>query len=289
MSCVNPRRPPCLISQRDTDALRSHPQFKAVIEEYASANLARYRALGLVERWMVSDMGRASLSGTVSVLDAANRLTPAALATVGAVATGEVSRGRARLYLQRAVANGLIEPTEPGAQLTGDTPLQATPQFHRVMTDILAVALKAAAVLAPESAPALQEIGRRSFVQQVSVRIGSIVTSHPDLFPLTSPVQLFQARNGGTQILEEIIARQRPGRRRLLERCSYSNSALARASYCSRPHVIQLLHDGKARGLLSFDGKILTLEPVLSDAVETYFANLFAVVGVAATRTLSQP
>lgn len=289
MSCVKPRRPPCLISQRDTDALRSHPQFKAVIEEYASANLARYRALGLVERWMVNDMGRASLSGTVSVLDAANRLTPAALMAVGAVATGEVSRGRARLYLQRAVANGLIEPTEPGAHLTGDTPLQATPRFHKVMTDILTVALKATAALVPEAAPALQEIGRRSFVQQVSVRIGSIIASHPDLFPLTSPVQLFQARNSGTQILEEIVTRQDPGRRRLLERCAYSNSALARACYCSRAHVIQLLHDGKARGLLSFDGKILTLEAAFSDAVETYFANLFAVVGVSATRTLSQP
>ena len=270
------------------DTLRSHPQFRAVVKNFTAANLALYRALGLIERWMVSDMGRASLSGTVFVLDAAKRLTPAALVNNGAVATGEVSRGRARLYLQRAVANGLIESVEPGVRLSGDTQLSATPRFQAVMTGILKVALEASAELTPNVAPALHQVGHWPFVQQVSARIGWIIASNPHLFPLTSPVQLFQARDGGAQILGELVARQAPGRERLLEYCVYSHSALARSALCSRAHVIQLLHDGKARGLLNFDGRILTIEPELSEAAEVYFANLFAVVSAAAVATLAK-
>ena len=235
---------------------------------------------------MVSDMGRASLSSIVFVLDAVHGLTPATLMTSRAVATGEVSRGRARLYLQRAVANGLIEPVEPGAKLIGSTQLTTTPRFQTVMTGILNVAIEAATALSPDAAPALRQMARWTFVQQVSGRIGRIIASNPELFPLTSPVQLFQARDGGAQILGELVTRQSPGRERFLERCVYSNSALARTAFCSRAHVIQLLHDGKARGLLRFDGRVLTIEPDLSEAAEIYFANLLAVVGAAATRTL---
>ncbi len=268
--------------------MRRHPRFRAVVEAYVAANLAAYRALPPLERWMVSDMGRASLSGIVFVLDAAGRLTPATLMAKGPVSTGEVSRGRARLYLQRAMANGLIAAAEPGARLTGDTKLSATPRFDALMTDILKVGLEAAAALAPDAAPVLRELGRRRFVQRVSFRFGRIISSHRQFFPLSSPVQLFQARDGGTQILEELVARQSPGRERLLERCLYSNSALARAGRCSRVHVIQLLRDGEARGLLSFDGRAMTIAPELSDAAEAYFAGVFAALRAAAMASLQE-
>ena len=96
------------ITTQDVAALRAHPDFRATVETYAANNLASYRARPLIERWMVSDIGRASLSGTVSILDAHSRLTPAALMGSKPVTGGEVSRGRVRAYLQRAIANELI-------------------------------------------------------------------------------------------------------------------------------------------------------------------------------------
>jgi hypothetical protein len=278
--------PPVSMSGRDTEAVRRHPRFRAAVETYAATNLTRYGALGTLEHWLVNDMGRASLSGAIFVLDAVNRLTPAALMSLGPVATGEVSRGRARLFLQQAVDRDFIERIGPGVRLASDTPLRATGRFHSLMADILHVALEAVAVLAPEAAPALDQMARRPFVQQLSACVGRIVALHPDLFPLASPVQLFQARNGGLQILEALILRQPAERERLLESCAYSISALARAARCSRPHVIQLLRDAKAQGLLRFEGGVLTLEPALSEAVEVYYANLFAAVRAAAASTL---
>jgi len=276
------------LSDADISAVRRHPGFRAAVEAYAAANLARYHALGLVERWMVSDMGRASLSGAVVVLDALGRLTPATLMASQPVARGEVSRGRARLYLQRAVANGLIDPAERGAPLRGDTALSPTPRFQAVMTGILKVALEAAATLAPEVAPALGEIGRQEFVRRFAAHVGAITASRPDLFPLASPVQLFQARDGGTRLLEGLVVRQSPGRERLLLSCAYSHSALARASRCSRAHVIQLLQEGQARGFLRLNGRALTIAPELSDDAERYFATHFATARTATTRALAE-
>lgn len=285
---MKPAAPAFSISRRDIDAVRGDARFRVVVEGFVAADLARYRALTPIERWMISDVGRSSLSGAVFALDAVNRLTPTALMSVGAGATGEVSLGRARLYLRRAVANGLIETVEPGVRLTGNAQLAATPRFQKVMGDILHAALEATATLAPDVAPALREMGRPTFVQQLSFWAGSLTASHPDLFPLDSPYQLFQARDGGARIMAELISRQSPERERLLERCFYSNSALARAGLCSRAHVIQLLKDGAGRGFLTFDGSVLTIDPKLSEATETYFAHLFAVVRAAATRTLSK-
>lgn len=278
---------PFSMSSRDTEAVRRHPRFRAVVEAYVAINLERHGALGPLEHWLVRDMGRASLCGAVFVLDALNRLTPAALMSLGPVATGEVSRGRARLFLRQAMEHGFIERIGPDARLASDTQLSATERFHTLMADILHVALKAATVLAPETAPALGQMARGSFVRQLSACVGQIVALHPELFPLASPIQLFQSRNGGIQILENLILRQPAERERLLESCAYSISALARAARCSRPHVIQLLRDARAQGLLRFEGGVLTLEPELSEAVEVYYVNLFATVRAAAASTLA--
>ena len=275
------------MSGRDTEAVRRHPRFRAVVESYVATNLARFGALGTLEHWLVSDMGRTSLCGAIFVLDALNKLTPATLMSFGPVATGEVSRGRARLFLRQALEHGLIERIGPGARLASDTHLCATDRLHTLMADILYVALETAAVLAPEAAPALGQMARRPFVQRLSACVGRIVALHPELFPLDSPVQLFQARNGGLQILEHLILRQPAERERLLESCAYSISALARAARCSRPHVILLLRDAQAQGLLRIEGGALTLEPEFSEAVEVYYVNLFETVRAAAASALS--
>lgn len=269
-------------------ALKGHPGFRAAVETYCAANLARYQALAAPERWIVSDMGRASLSGAVVVLDALGRLTPRALLASPPVAKGEVSRGRARLYLERAVANGLIVAADGEAPLAGDAALAVTTRFRRVMSGVLHLPLEAVAKIAPEVAPALERMGDRLFVQGMAARVGVITASRPDLFPLDSPVQLFQMRNGGARVLEALVIRQAPSRERFLEHCAYSHSGLARASRCSRPHVIQLLRDGEAGGYLVGEAGLLTIAPSLSDDVERYFAHLFATVRSAAASALRE-
>ena len=273
------------ITTQDVAAIRRHPRFRAAVETYAADNLAGYRARPVIERWMVSDMGRSSLSGSVSVLDALGRLTPAALMASRPVAGGEVSRGRARLYLKRAIANELI--LAPPGPLGPDTGLAASPRFRETMRRVLRITLEAAASLSPAVAPALERIGEDAFYQRVAGRLGQIVVERADLFPVDRPLWLFHGRDGGGRMLEDLIARQRPVRQRLLEDCTLTHSALARVSLCSRAHVIQLLADGEAQGLLRRDGRTVFVAPELSDDAEQFYAAIFGATATAAVAALA--
>jgi len=276
------------LSAADVAAIREHPGFRAAVEAYAAENLARHHALHPIERWMVSDMGRASLSGTVTILDAFGRLTPAAILASPPVKAGEVSRGRARLYLERALANGLIAAAGPGDPLKGDTPLAASPPFLAVFRGIMEVNLRAAARLDPEAAPALARLDEPVVVRRISGAAGLLLAAHPELYPLDAPVRLFQDRDGGTRMLEDLILRQPARRERLLQACRASRSALARAGHCSRLHVIRLLKDGEAAGLLSLEDGELSISPALSDDAERYFAATFALIRTAAVSGLAR-
>lgn len=273
------------ITAHDLAALRARPCFCRVVETYAAANLGEYRARPLIERWMVSDIGRASLSGTISILDAHGRLTPAALMGSRAVTGGEVSRGRARAYLQRAIANDLIV-APPGA-LGPDTLLTTSPRFQATMTRVLRTTLEAAAVFWPAVAPALERLDEAAFYRRVAQGLGKIVVARADLFPVERPLWLFHGRDGGGRMLEDLINRQRPDRRRLLDDCEVTHSALARASLCSRAHVIQLLIDGEALGLLRRDGRTLVIAPELSEDAEQFYAASFAAAAAAALTALA--
>lgn len=264
-------------------AYRARSEFRGAVEGYAAADLARYHAASLIERWMVSDMGRSSLSGAVFVMDALGSLTVAALMSSAPVARGEVSRGRARLYLQRAIANGLIAADPPGAPMRGDRRLRPTSRFRAVMTGTLGYLLRSASVLAPEIRPALARLDDDAFVRRVTEGVGRILAADFEPFPPDRPAALFYGRDGGARMLADLLSRQRPGREHLLEACELSRSALARASHCSRAHVIRLLNDGETRGLLSLEGRTLTLSAELSEDVEAYVAGVFA-VGIAATK-----
>lgn len=266
-------------------ALRARPRFRSAVETYAAASLDGYRARPLIERWMVSDMGRSSISGAISVLEGQGRLTPAALMASRPVTGGEVSRGRARAYLQRAIANDLI--LAPPGPLAPDTLLTTSPRFRAAMKLILRATLEAAASFWPAVAPALDRMEDEAFYQRVSRGLGKIVVERADLFPIQRPLWLFHGRDGGGRMLEDLISRQRPDRQRLLEDCEVTHSALARASHCSRAHVIQLLIDGEAQGLLRREGRKLIVAPELSEDAERFYAAIFAAAATAAVAALA--
>lgn len=269
-------------------AIRTHPAFRGAMERHAASDLVRYQGLDLIERWMARDVGNASLSGVVTVLDAVGRLTPAALMMSQPVSSGAVSRGRARLYLMRAAANDLIVPDPVDAPLSGDTRLALTRKFRAVQAGMLRTGLEAAAEVAPEMRPALARMDDDAFAQRVAAWVGHTIAARAEWFPADGSVWLFHGRDGGVRMLEHLIGRQRPGRRRLLETCDLSRAALARVGDCSRTHVIRLLADGERLGLLSINGRTLTFASRLSDDLETYFAGFFAVMRAAAMAALAE-
>ena len=256
----------------------ANPHLHAAITRYAAANLARYRGLSLIERWLIRDMGRAALTGMALVLDGEGGLTAGALLSSFPIGTGEVSRGRARLYLLRAIANDLILPAKRASTIASDTALSLSPRFRMVAEGVMASTVQFVRDLSPEGRADLSP----ALAGPLTVRLGRLLTQSRALFPLDSPVRLFQDRDGGSRMLDALILLQPHSRERLLTQCQVSHSALARAGFCSRIHAIRLLRDGQALGLLAYDGRNLTIAPNLSDSVERYFVGVFTIVDAAA-------
>jgi hypothetical protein len=266
------------LTTADLAGLRAHPLFREVVRGHVAENRAHYAGLPVIERWMMSDLGRTALSGASVALAGASRLTLAQL-VASTVRTGASSRGRARLYLDRAIANGLVLCDGP---LTPDAPLRLSDRFVRVASQVLDPGIPAVARLAPEAGIAsaiLDDIGFRS---RMAVWLGLLVDTRPDMFPAAgSPIHLFQGRDGGSRMLEDLILRQPLDGERLLGDCAVSGLDLARTSFCSRRHVARLFADGEALGLMRHARGRLTISQALSDDVELYYARLYAIVRTA--------
>ncbi len=280
-------RIPARLTPDEVAAVQRHPHFRAAVETYCAASLARYRALSAIERWLLSDVGRSSLSGVAAVLGASGALTPRALLNSAPVTRGMVSRGRARLYLDRALANGLFVAAEPESGEGLDARLAPDPRFYAVMTSVLDVTLEAVGALFPEMACARARLRDPAFTAALSISVGLRAKAQPELFPQGEVVQMLQDRNGGARLIEALILRQESARERLLETCALSRSALAAASFCSRVHVNRLLADAEARGLLTVDGDTLRVTPTVSDAVAFQFAAMFALTRAANAEVLA--
>jgi hypothetical protein len=282
----SPLAPPTPLSLEDFAAIRAHPRFREAVEQHAAAHLARYAGLPLIERWMFSDLGRASLSAAAMVREG----LPIGLTLGGliesAAMTGVCSRGRVRHYVQTAIANGLMAPDEAGP-IRPATRLTLTPRFHAALAGGMEVGVAAASILAPEAAPAVARLEGLPFRRRIAAFVGLTTLWRPDLFPTDRPINLFHARDGGSRMLDELIRRQRPGRAHLLEACALSRSALARASFCSRRHVVRLLSDGETLGLLRLEGGTMNASAVLSQDVERHFSVVFAMMRAAAVTALA--
>jgi hypothetical protein len=281
-----PASEPC--SPDDIAAIRDHPRFAEAVRAHAAGNLAMYAGLNAIERWLISDLGRTTLTAAAVIMSA----LPAGLSLGELVASarrrGFSSPGRVRLYVDRAAAYGLISPAPPATHIARDTPLVLADGFVRTATDPLVVALRSACQVAPAAAAALERMDDLGYRARVCAWIGLFSDVRRDLFPGDGrPIHLFQNRDGGMRMLEALIARRAAGR--LLGDGGLSRAALARASSCSRPHVRRLLADGEALGLLGVQGERVVVSPELSDDVDRYYATAYAVLRTGALAVLAPP
>lgn len=269
-------------------AWRNHPQFFAVAEDHARANLDTFASLSLLGRWLVSDLGRSALTGAALVLDGfPGGLTAGALVHA-AITNRSCSRGRALAYLRRCELNDLIVPVDTGGPRTPETPLVLRPQFLAMVVPFTHTHMRSAARLAPEMQPALEQLHDEAFRRRLMAWTGIMTASRPDLFAGPDmPIDLFLDRDGGSRILDSFLVSQPAGRRRMLERAPLSRSALARASFVSRTHVMRLLEDGERLGLLKVRDREISFSPELSDDVERHYALIFETARTVALAALN--
>lgn len=262
-------------------ALRAHPGFRGAVEALARGNLANYGGATLAERWLTSDLGRASLTGAAMVLDAMLDGFAAPHLIDSARANRTCSEGRVRLYLRRAAANGFLD-ADAGGRLRVSEAMQA------VLARGVATMLGAVARLDPGAAEAAAAVGDPGFRRRFATHLGLNTVARPDLFRGPEmPVELFLGRDGGARMLEQLIVAQPPDRSRLLETARASQRALAQGAFVSRTHAARLLAEGEARGLLRAEGRRVSVAPELSDDVERHYALVLEMARASARAALA--
>ena len=132
--------------------------------------------------------------------------------------------------------------------------------------------LTGASAVIPEAGRALAALDDRQFFE-ATVRIlanhfraGFRFNDH------TPAMRLFSERNGGMFVLFSLLVATQPGVSLQCQPIQVSISELARRISASRIHVLKLLRDAEAQGLLSRgeDGTVMILPPLENDIAEFF-------------------
>ncbi len=266
-----------LLSDAAVARLRAHPRFREAVEAHAAGALAEYESQDNHERWLLKDLGRASLWLGAMILDTIpGGLTVSALAA--AAAERQVcSRGRVLAFVHYALDTGRLT-LSPGSEPWVRRRLVLTPAFLEPSRRRMSLQFRTVALLAPEVAAALPRLASDSVVQQSSVAAGMLLTVRPELNrnPGGPLRQIFIARDGGMRMLQHLMLRQPKVRERLLTAAPLSSAALSRRYGVSRTHVNRLLADAEAAGAVHLEGRDrVVFSEAFSDEVEAYFAGAF--------------
>jgi len=276
------------LSPQAFQRLRSHPDFRTVVEDHCRASLDHHAGMPLVDRWLVSDLGRQSLSRAMVILDAVYGEVGTRALVEAAQANRTCSRGRVLAFLKRAELNGMI--SAPPAQSEMDRVFKLESRFIEVMGRYTEMMVETVARLSPEAAPAAEAITEPDFRRRFMATLGRLSVSRRDLFAGPEmPVVLFLYRDGGERILERLIISQPRERSRLLQWAPVSRSSLARTAFTSRQHVRRLLDAGESEGFLSVSPRSVAFSAALSDDVERHFSLIFEIARAAALITQRRP
>ncbi|MGZ6039269.1 MAG: hypothetical protein ACXWKR_11400 [Phenylobacterium sp.] len=278
-----------LLSDAAVSRLRAHPRFREAAEAHAAHVLAEFESQDHHDRWLLKDLGRASLWLGALILDAA----PGGLTVSGLAAASRnvCSRGRVLAFVLYALDNGRFS-LAPGPEPWVRRRLTLTPTFIETTRRRVVSQLQTAAIVAPEVEAALLRLSSDAAVQQASVSVGLLLAMRPDLNrnqggPLR---QIFIARDGGMRMLQHLLLGQPKARSRLLEAAPLSRAALSRRYGVSRTHVNRLLADAEAAGALHLEGHDrVVFSPAFSDEVEAYMAGQVQVIRMVARGMADAP
>ena len=236
---------------------------------------ANVRGLGEIDeamRWLMADLGRSSLCGSLMMLDAFPFGATAAGLMAAAAASGFCSRGRVLAFLQYAQAKGRVTVAS-GREPWTQRRLLVSESFHAPFRRMTELRFRATSRIAPKLGEAADWLADAAFYKRFLLSLGMMISSQPAAFqgPRT-PITLFMERHGGMDILRDLTRGQPPHRAPLLEGSPLSRSGLARRNNVSRTQVMRLLADAAAQGLLTATHDRVIFSEALSDDAERHLA-----------------
>jgi len=275
-----------LLSDDAAAALRASPDFRAVAEQLIADSLANYRTLDAAGRWMLADIGRASLYAAAVILDAQPTGVSATMLTAAAEGNRASSRGRVAQFIRFAQDAGEIV-VPPGSEAWTRRRLTLRPAFvDRLRRRSIADASVVSGMV-PEIAPLVASLEDDATYRRFLTWAGVLATHERVVGPAT-PVTMFLQRRSGMRILYHLALAQAPDRSRLLEEAAISRNQLSHLYEVSRAHINRLLADAEAEGLLSCPTPTrVVFSPALSEDFERTLAFLIQINRAAFVATLA--
>jgi hypothetical protein len=277
-------------------AIRDHPRFSDAIRACASGmvklhNRSRFMA------WFLSDRALAILAHAALCLaadasddDIRSGLTPGRFKSF-CVRTGMCGEGRATAILAFMRLTGHVEAEVHPADRR-ITRLRPSQKLLETMRSRLAAEFAAIAAICPEISPAAERLGDPGFEREMAAeflrrwRIGARFTDHaPDL-------RLFAERDVGVMILLALMLEADPADPLPpANPIPLSIAGLARRFRVSRTHVLRLIRDAEAAGLiirLGEKGERICFAPRLREGLRDFFAAIFQLTALCALRGLRE-
>lgn len=237
---------------------------------------------------IVNDRGRFMISSLALYLhfrsqrDAATTLTAGRLRTLS-VQLGLCSSGRAAAMIALMRWGGYLAPIATAAGERSQR-LMVTGRLIAHLIERWRMQLTIMVPLFPEAQVALDRLEDPDFVAAFGLAQSQQFVSGFRFVDHTPELAVFFDRNAGLMVLLTLAAMGSGDDRLMPEAAQVSISALARRFGVSRPHVIALLRDAEAQGLLRRSGEEVRIGDALDRALEHFFALLF-LVNLAAVRT----
>lgn len=269
-------------------ALRAHPRFAEAVRVSIGNVLVFYgrnRPLG----WFFNDrtltmVGHATMAmdADASPSDPGSGLTPGRFKGFCAE-TGLCSEGRAAAVLAIMRLGGYLE-AEPHPADRRITLLRPTAKMLEMIRNRLRIASPAVAMLCPEVAPLIARLGSRGAERAMYREFGRRFLGGYRVLHHAPQIKLFAERDKGMLVLCELMRLADPaGPLPPSEPLPLSLAALARRFHVSRTHVLRLVRDAEAAGLLArtgAKGEWVRFEPPLREGLANFFAASFQMLGV---------
>jgi DNA-binding MarR family transcriptional regulator len=263
-------------------ALSAHPRFPDAMRASAAGIVAMYQGSRLLN-WLMDDRGRlvfgyfaAYLDFTRDPSDPSSGLTPTRMKALCAECD-LCSAGRVVVMLSLMRAAGYLTP-EPSAEDRRRRRLRATDRLIALLRERWRVHFDAMAPLLPDGEAMLEALDDPAFARALILAMGDRFRQGFRLLRHAPGLDLFGERNAGILILASLLATGEADDTMPPSRAvPISISALARRFAVSRPHVLKLLRDAAARGLIERsgqDGDHVIIRPPLAAGAQTFFATL---------------
>jgi hypothetical protein len=225
------------------------------------------------------DAGRYLTALCAAFLDVSGGLTQPGLKQICG-ASGYVSPGRARALIGVLAHLGYLE-SQSGAW-------RATPAFLAAWRGYTQVALEAAALLAPETAPLIARLDEPdSFRRFLGIQAQRLFAASRSTSERPALMRVFVERYAGSQILWTLLTEGPEPSFPWQGWAEISMSGFARRFGVSRMHVQRLIEAAVREGLLDHEGRRVRATALFRDTVRPFYAFQLAELNATAAATLA--